>query len=57
MHMTPEVIKSTALVAWLAVNALARYLERLLQARATESGEPVDVDQITLEKLGEEGYL
>jgi len=55
--MTPEVIKSTALVAWLAVNALARYLERLLQARATESGEPVDVDQITLEKLGEEGYL
>jgi riboflavin synthase len=36
---------------------LARYLERLLQARATESGEPVDVDQLTLEKLGEEGYL
>ncbi|HUT75397.1 MAG TPA: riboflavin synthase [Armatimonadota bacterium] len=36
---------------------LARYLERLLQARASESGETVDVDQITLEKLGEEGYL
>lgn len=36
---------------------LARYLERLLQARAGGSGEPVDVDQLTLEKLGEEGYL
>jgi riboflavin synthase len=36
---------------------LARYLERLLQARAGEPGEPIDVDQLTLEKLGEEGYL
>jgi riboflavin synthase len=36
---------------------LARYLERLLQARAGEPGEPVDMDQLTLEKLGEEGYL
>jgi riboflavin synthase len=36
---------------------LARYLERLLESRAGEPGEPVDLDQLTLEKLGEEGYL
>jgi len=36
---------------------LARYLERLLKARVGEPGEPVDVDKLTLEKLGEEGYL
>jgi riboflavin synthase len=39
---------------------LARYLERLLelrQGRQGEGGALVDADQLTLEKLGEEGYL
>jgi len=43
---------------------LARYLERLLQLRhgtfsapGGASGAPIDADQLTLEKLGEEGYV
>jgi riboflavin synthase len=36
---------------------LARYLERLLDFRQGASGAPVDTDRLTLEKLGEEGYL
>jgi len=36
---------------------LARYLERLLRFRQGESAEPADLAQLTLEKLGEEGYV
>ena len=36
---------------------LARYLERLLEFRRGGEDAPVDVDRLTLEKLGEEGYL
>jgi len=39
---------------------LARYLERLLEfreGRRDESGAPIDADQLSLDKLGEEGYL
>lgn len=36
---------------------LARYLERLLESRQPPTGAPADVERLTLEKLGEEGYL
>jgi len=36
---------------------LARYLERLLETRGLASAKPVDADSLSLEKLGEQGYL
>ena len=36
---------------------LARYLERLLETGGLASAKPVDADSLSLEKLGEQGYL